>query len=143
MGVKICVDIQRPVEDVFAFASNSSNLPLYDKYILEAKKVTDGPLGVGTIFHLNTNQFGLRMIIIQEFIVYEPSRYFAFRVDSRKFPVESHYVLESHANSTLVTGEREPEPRGIWKLLIPLVSITAKKKFETEIYNLKHYLESH
>ena len=39
MGVKVCVDIQRPVEDVFAFASNSSNLPLYDKYILEARRL--------------------------------------------------------------------------------------------------------
>jgi hypothetical protein len=143
VGVKISIDIQRPVEDVFAFASNSSNLPLYDEYITEVEKISEGPIGMGTKFHLNSNQFGLRSIVVQEFIVYKPSRYFAFRIDSGPFPVETHYALESHANGTLVIGEREPQPQGIWNWLIPLISIPAKKKFETELNNLKYYLESH
>lgn len=142
MGVKISIDLQRPVEEVFDFAANAANLPLYDKNIREVKKITEGPIGVGTTFHLIASQFGFHTIVVQEFTVYEPSHHFAFLVNSGPFPVETHYTLESHANGTRVSGEREPQPRGIWKWLIPLISIPARQKFAAELNSLKNYLEA-
>lgn len=141
MGVKICIDIQRPVEEVFAFASNVANLPLYEKGIREVKKITEGPIGDGTTFHLITNQIGIRMTGVLVLIAYEPSHHFAFRVNSGPFPVETRYTLASLKSGTQVIGEREPQTRGIWKWLIPLISIPARQKFEAELNSLKNYLE--
>lgn len=143
MGVKICIDIQRPVEEVFAFASNVANLPLYDKGIREVKKITESPIDAGTTFHLIASQFGIRMIVVLVVTAYEPSHHFVFRVNSGPFPVETHYSLVSHGSSTQMSGEREPQTRGIWKWLIPLISIPARQKFEAELNSLKNYLETH
>ena len=142
MGVKNCVEIQRPVEGVFFFASNATNLPLYDKSIREVKKIADGPIDIGTKFNLIASQFGMRLDVVQTITAFEPSHHFAYRVDTGPFPIETHFTLESLANGTLLCGEREPQPGGFWKLLVPLISIPARKKFEAELNELKDYLDA-
>ena len=104
MPIRICIEIQRPVKEVFVFISNTTNLPIYDKTILDVKKITEGPIGVGTTYHLTTNQFGIQMDVRQVLTAYEPSRHFTYRVDSGPFPVETHYTLESHEVGTKVCG---------------------------------------
>jgi hypothetical protein len=128
------------VEEVFAFASNIANFPLYDKGVREVKKTTEGPIGVGTKYHF---QFGIRMGVFQVFTAHEPNGHFAFRVNSGLFPVETHYTFASLGNGTQLCGGREPQPRGIWIWLIPLISIPARQKFEAELNSLKNYLETH
>jgi len=139
--LEICIEIQRPVEEVFAFASNVANLPLYDKGIRDVKKITEGPIDAGTTFHLIASQFGIRMIVVLVFTAYEPSHHFVFRVNSGPFPVETHYSLVSHGSGTQMRCERELQPSGIWRWLIPLMSIPAGKKFERELNSLKKYVE--
>lgn len=143
MGITAGVDIQCPLETVFAFASDVSNLPLYDQGIHEAKKMTEGLLGVGTIYQLIARPFGIRMVVVLEFTAYEPNIQFAFKVISEPFPVETHYTFTNLGHGTQVRGVREPQPGGFWKWMTPLITSPARKKFETELNRLKAYLEAH
>jgi uncharacterized membrane protein len=43
--------VQRPVAEVFTFLSDFENLPKWNYYVLEVSKRSDGPAGVGTIYH--------------------------------------------------------------------------------------------
>jgi hypothetical protein len=40
----------RPIEEVFAFLSDFENVPRWNYAIVETRKVSQGPVGVGTIY---------------------------------------------------------------------------------------------
>jgi ligand-binding SRPBCC domain-containing protein len=141
MAVKICLDIQRPVEEVFAFMANPAYLPFYDNSFLEVKQISGESIDEGAKFQLTGSQFGIRMTVILEITAYDPDNHYALMVHSGPFPVKTHYTLVSLGNATQVNGKREPIPNGIWQWLTPLMSIPARSKFKAELKSLKNYLE--
>ena len=42
--------IRRPVEDVFAFLADFENVPRWNYAIVETRKVSPGPVGIGTAY---------------------------------------------------------------------------------------------
>jgi hypothetical protein len=42
--------IQRPVDDAFAFLADFENIPTWNYAILETRKTSPGPVGVGTTY---------------------------------------------------------------------------------------------
>ena len=44
------VIIGRPIEEVFGFLSDFENVPTWNYAIIETHKVSQGPVGVGTIY---------------------------------------------------------------------------------------------
>jgi hypothetical protein len=44
------VVIDRPIEEVFDFLADGENDPKFSPRVLEIKKTTDGPPGVGTVY---------------------------------------------------------------------------------------------
>jgi hypothetical protein len=141
MEISLSLDIQRPIGDVFAFASDVTNLPLYDKGILEVTKISNGSSETGATFHLLARQLGLRMKVVLVFTSNEPNRQFSYQVISGPFPVETHFNFVNHENGTRLTGKRVPKARGLWKFLLPLATIPARQKFYAELKGLKDYLE--
>ena len=45
------IHIDRPVETVFAYITDVTNDPAWHTDVLEAQKTSDGPIGVGTLWH--------------------------------------------------------------------------------------------
>jgi uncharacterized membrane protein len=45
------ISIDRPISDVFAFLSNFENIPKWNYYILEVKKLSSDPVGIGSLYH--------------------------------------------------------------------------------------------
>lgn len=45
------IHLQRPVDEVFAFLADFENLPRWNYYVLQVRKLSPGPLGLGTTFH--------------------------------------------------------------------------------------------
>jgi hypothetical protein len=142
MAVRICFNIQQSLEKVFSTVSNPTNLPYYDDNIIEVKPATQTEISAGTTYQLVAVQFGKRLVVNLEIISYEPYLDFAYLVFGGPFPVETHYSLLSQENNTKILARREPQPKGFWKVLMPIMSIPARKKFADELNNLKNYLES-
>jgi len=46
------VTIRRAIDDVFAFLADFENLPTWNYAIVETKKTSPGPVGVGTTFRV-------------------------------------------------------------------------------------------
>ena len=46
-----CIVIDRPVETVFAYVTDVTNDPAWHTDVLEAQKTSEGPIGVGTVWH--------------------------------------------------------------------------------------------
>ena len=43
--------IARPIEEVFGFLSDLENVPKWNYAIVQTRKVSEGPVGVGTTYH--------------------------------------------------------------------------------------------
>jgi uncharacterized protein YndB with AHSA1/START domain len=54
------VVIDRPIEDVFAFLADGENDPKFSPRVLEIRKTTDGPPGVGTVFASTVKDAGMK-----------------------------------------------------------------------------------
>jgi len=140
MGIEQCGDIQRPIGEVFSFASNAANLHHFDNKIVEVMPITQGLTVEGTIYQLVTVQFGKRMTVDLSITAYEPNQIFAFRVNSGPVQMETHYTFVGEYDNTKIIGKSLPHPEGIWKVIVPMISIPARKKFKNELNSLKQYL---
>src|SRR5215472_9715440 len=69
--------INRPIEEVFAFTSETKNLPLWQTDVLEARHTPEGPVQVGTKLTLVRAFMGRKMEGTADIVEYTPpTRYF-------------------------------------------------------------------
>jgi carbon monoxide dehydrogenase subunit G len=57
------IRVDRSIAEVFAFLSDLENIPKWNYYVLEVRKLSDGPIGIGTTYHQvrKTDQQDLRI----------------------------------------------------------------------------------
>jgi len=48
IDIETAVEIDRPVEEVFAFVADQTNAPQWQADLHGVRRLTDGPIGVGT-----------------------------------------------------------------------------------------------
>jgi len=140
--IEINLVINRPVEEVFAFVSNSENLPRWRSTSLEVKKTSTGPLAVGSTFRGRFTFLGRQFdgnLVVTE---HEPNRNYASKMAEGPFPLETHYTLEPVENGTHVAFTVEGAPGGFFKFAEPLVVSMARRAYEADLHNLKEMLEA-
>jgi uncharacterized membrane protein len=140
--VEISVVVNRPIQMVFAFVTNVENDPLWTEEVVEAKKITEGPIGVGTTFSDVVEIFGRRLENTLEITAYEPNRTATFKSISGPVPYEGIYTFENSNGGTQVTISIEAEPGGFFKLAKPLIGPRLEKQWQTNFANLKNLLET-
>ena len=140
--IEINLVINRPIEEVFAFVSNSENLPRWRTTTLEVKKTSKESLGVGDTFRGRFTFLGRQFDGNIVVTAHEPNRVYGGKMAEGPFPLETRYTLEPVENGTHVTFVAEGEPGGFFKLAEPLVVSMAKRAYETDLQNLKELLEA-
>ena len=135
--------INRPVEEVFAFGSNYENNSKWVSGVIEVKKTSEGPIGVGTTYRTVLTFLGRRIESEAECTEYEPNRSFAMKSTSGPFPVENQSTFERVEGGTRVTFSTVAEPGGFFKLAEPLLVSMVKRQFEADFAKLKDLLEAH
>ena len=137
------IEINRPLEEVFAFVSNPENMPRWSSTGSEVKITSAGPIGVGTTYRSVVTILGRRIEVEVEITEYEPNRSFAQKSKSGPFPVESRTTFERVDGGTRVNSTSVAEPGGFFKLAEPLLVRMVKRQFEADFANLKDLMESH
>lgn len=136
------VVINRPIEEVFAFVTDIDKMSQWALELREAKKTSEGPVGVGTTFSGVVQLLGRRMENNHEVTEYEPNRKYSFKTTSGPVPMEAESTFESVAGGTRVTILAEAEPGGFFKLAEPIFARTAQRQYETNLATLKDLLEA-
>ncbi len=142
LKIESSIVINRPVDEVFAVLSNIENNPKWSSGFLEAKKTSQGPIGVGTTWRAVQKALGQRIETEAEVTEYEPNRKCTQRGKS-PFPVKVQMTFESVEGGTRVNLRLEGEPGGFFKLAQPLVANMAKRNIEGDLANLKDLMEAH
>ncbi len=134
--------IARPPEEVFTYLTDPAKLPEWQSGAIEARKETDGPMGVGTTITEVRKFLGRRIESTLEVTEYEPGKRFSLRVVSGPVPGEARQTLAPVDGGTRLAVELEAEPGGFFKLAEPVVVRAAKRMFESDYGNLKDLLEA-
>jgi uncharacterized membrane protein len=135
--------IDRPLEEVFRFTTDFENQPKWQSRLLEAKKMSEGPIGVGTTWRLRAKFLGRRIEFEQECTEYAPNRIYGGKSRSGPFPIAGRQTYERVGGGTRINVTGEVQPGGFFKLAEPLVVRMLKRLTEADLANLKDLMEAH
>ncbi|HVM24308.1 MAG TPA: SRPBCC family protein [Candidatus Limnocylindrales bacterium] len=136
------VTIERPIEEVFAFFLDLSNLPSWSK-IVEARLLTPGPMHIGSRF-LEVFPIGpWRYEVVSEVIGFEEPTRLVFRSvsDGRVRWIGTAELAEVGPGSTRLRAHGEVRLRGLG-LLEPLMAGELQRNEANELAQLKQVMEN-
>ncbi len=134
--------IDRPVEEVFDFATNPEKEPLWNEAMQESEITSEGPMGVGTRVRSVSRVLGRTAESTWEVTEYEVNRKKAVKSTSGPILFGSAAVFESVEGGTKLTFSMQAEGSGISKLIAPVIVRMIKRQSENSFANLKELLEA-
>ena len=143
INVEVSTVINRPVADVFAFVANFENHPKWETDFHEVKRLTSTPVGVGTIYNCLLKlpgQIAMSKFEITEYVVNQKIAYKGEPAGPAK--PKGSFLFESVAGGTKVTSLPQPEFRGLFKLLEPMMTGYVRKNNVAHLGTLKRLLEA-
>lgn len=136
------VVINRSIEEVFAFVTEVEKWPQWRAEVVEVKKSSGGPVGVGTTFSGVGRFLGRRLENTNEVTQYEPNRKFGFKTTAGPVSMQFTDTFESVEGGTKVSLELQGETGGFFKLAEPIMNRMVRRQFKTNYANLKDLLEA-
>jgi len=134
--------IARAPEDVFAFVADQTNAPRWQSGLIEVRRLTPGPIGVGTEHAFVRRVAGRRVEARNRYARYEPSRLIAFDVSDGGITGRVEYRFEPHPTGTLVTCAMEFATRGLGRIAEPLLRRAIGREARRDDPKLAALLES-
>jgi hypothetical protein len=134
--------IERPVEEVFDFVADERNEPRYNPRMLRAEKLTAGPIGAGTRFRAEMKGRRRPVEMTVEFTEYERPRRLSLRAHLSPMEIRGGLTFEPVPEGTRMRWEWALEPRGVLKVLSPLIVRIGRRQEQTIWSDLKELLEA-
>ncbi|MGW4202346.1 SRPBCC family protein [Streptomyces sp. NPDC004726] len=139
------VEIDRPVEEVFAFLADGENDPKFSPRVVRMAKTTEGPTSVGTVYSSTVKDAGLttqREFRITEFA--SPTRIRWAEVSKNLVMArEGGYDLESTGpGTTRLRVFNVLEGHGVGKLIAGLALSAARKDADAFARRIKAAVEA-
>lgn len=135
------VDIERPIEEVFAYLADFENIPAWNYAIVETQKTSDGPVGLGATYQ-QVRSLPSRSEETFEVADYRPHESLAISGTLGPFTGELRYRLQPTQSGTRLTNEVDLQPRGIAGIVGQLGSSRVRAAVATNLNELKRILES-
>ncbi len=141
MRIEESIEINRPVEGVFAYVSDVNHLPEWAGTTIEVKGAPAGPLHDGATFADVGKFLGRRIETPFQATVDAPHR-LGYRSTGGLVPHDWTYTFESLGPGTRMTLAVEGEPGGFFRLAGPLLERALKRQVGTDLQRLKDLLET-
>lgn len=119
------LEVARPLDDVFAFVGDFANTKDWDPGVEDARKVTDGPIRVGTRYEVDVVFNGRKLPMTYDVEVWEPPHRVVLRGDGKTIRAVDDIRFEATAGGTLIRYSADLRLKGLLSLLEPLM----KKRF--------------
>ncbi|MDX1614605.1 MAG: SRPBCC family protein [Candidatus Promineifilaceae bacterium] len=135
--------INRSVRDVFAYVSDVENEPEWIGEVMEVKKTSVGPIGVGSTYDNYVHFLGRRIVDPHEVVRFEPNRQFSFKSHSGQITFEGTYHFEPAGDkATRLRFVATGQTGTLFKLAEPIVNRMINRQWEANVANLKELLEA-
>ena len=136
------VEIQCPVDKVFAYTTEAKSWPKWQSIIVEAEQTSQGPWSVGTTFKGTTRLMGLSMKWTAEATEYEPNKKWTKNINSGSITIDEHVNYEPIEGRIKFTIVYDMKVGGIFRLFSPMVVNSMRKETKKSLNNLKSILEA-
>lgn len=134
--------IDRPREQVAAYAADPSNAPEWYVNIKSVEWKTPPPLRVGSQLAFVAHFLGRRLSYTYEIIDLVAGERLVMRTAEGPFPMETTYTWETTgARSTRMTLRNRGEPSGFFKLAAPIMAAAMRRANRKDLAQLKLILE--
>ena len=134
------ITIHRPREVVFAYLADLENLPSWNYAIQQTRKVTPGPVEVGSRYH-QVRTVPARREESLEVVELEPGRRLSVRGTLNTLPARLEYVLDAEGDSTVLTNTVELSTSGPLSLVAPVATRRIRSAVADNLDVLRQVLE--
>ena len=135
--------IERPIDDVAAFAGDPSNAPKWYRRISTAEWETEPPMALGSRIRFRARFLGRDLPYTHEITEYTPGEQVAMRTTEGPFPMSTTYQWRRVGDRvTHMTLRNHGEPTGFSRLAAPLMTVAMRRAMRQDLADLKHLLES-
>ena len=136
------IDINRPVEEVFDVVADERNEPRYNPRLLWVEKLSSGPIGRGTRFRAASKTMGRPVEMTIEFTEYERPRRLRSSTHMPTMEIQGTLTFDPVPERTRMRWSWALQPRGVVRLLSPLVARMGERQEETIWAGLKQFMEA-
>jgi uncharacterized membrane protein len=141
--VDLTVQVNRPVDEVFAYVADPANLGEWQTNLVSVTKETEGPVRSGTRFReVRRAPFGRTAEAIVEVSGYEENRRFDLRIVSGPLPIDGRNEFIAVDGATRIEFVAEGDLRGPLRLAGPVLGRLLHRQFGSDYARLKDALES-
>lgn len=143
VGVKVerNISVARPPAEVFAYVADVRNDPTWHTDVLEVRSSSD-VVGIGTVFDIKVKPSMGASEGTMTVSRFEPGTLIELQGRMGKLEPTVTNVCEPDAQGTRVTRRVEIEPRGIMRVMTPLMKRMIAKSNDGFLANLKGLLEN-
>lgn len=135
--------IHRPVEQVYKFLSVPKNRLKYDPDLIDVRQTPELPMQVGTKIVEVRSMLGKKGEMVTEVSELEPNHLIGYRtLQGDPTNAFGAYQFESVPEGTRLTLNFTLDPRGIVKLVVPLIAGSMKRNIAAGLLNIKAVLET-
>jgi len=135
------ITINRPVTEVFAYVSDLPRGPEWQPGLVEVRRITEGPEGVGTQYNGVRKFMGRKLESVIEYTTYEPNKKLVFKSISGNTPIVQSFLFEPTVEGTKLTARLELQTSGLMGLAEPLIASSLKRDVDANYDILKKLLE--
>jgi uncharacterized protein YndB with AHSA1/START domain len=134
--------INRPVHEVFDFVADERNEPRYNPRICRAEKLSPGPIGRGTRFRAEAVTLGRTTGMTIQYTAYERPRRLASSIYMPAADITGTLRFDPVANGTRMGWSWVVRPRGLYRLLTPVIVRVGRRQEQENWGGLKRFLEA-
>lgn len=137
------VTIQRPVEEVFDFVATHcyENHPRWEPEVLEIRRITTGPVDVGSRAVMVRRDYGKVTETEYEVTEMEPNRRIAFRHANAQMGFDISFDFEPDRAGTHLRVAVRAQPHGILRMMTPLMRVRMPKTGRRLTGNIRRVVE--
>jgi len=139
---EIVTVINRPPHKVFAYLVDIEKAPLWTTSLTQARKTSDGPLGVGSTILYAGKFLGRSFGTVAECTDFVANERFATKTTSGPIHLDVDHRLHEVDGGTRLATVYRGESRSFFKLAEPVIVHLTKKQFEGAAENLKALIEA-
>jgi uncharacterized protein YndB with AHSA1/START domain len=134
--------IDRPCDQVSAYAGNPDHAPRWYVNIKAVEWKTPPPLGVGSRVAFVAHFLGRRLAYTYEIVELVPGERLVMRTAEGPFPMETTYTWQPEGErSTRMTLRNRGEPSGFSRLAAPIMAMAMRRANRKDLGRLKAILE--
>jgi uncharacterized protein YndB with AHSA1/START domain len=133
--------INRPVEEVFAYLTDTTNWSRWNEAVGNVVQTPPGAMGLGTTLRGASEVMGRTMQWSGQILEYEPNNKVVQKMHVGPAEIQASWIFQPVEGGTRLTMRSEGETGGPFSIAGPLIDRLVKKQLEENLARLKAVLE--